>query len=1046
MNPSRLLLSALAVAASLTLIARTGHANVYLVGGQTQRSTDGGTTWTSPDGLQLEGVSLVNGSQDTVVAVGAIGLIRRSTNAGSTWTTVTSPTSANLNDVCFSGATGYAVGNNVILKSVNNGATWTLLSPASPAPFGTYQSVFFTSATNGVIVGDNGTMYHTTDGGTHWTSLPNAGATLNDVQFQSVAAGFTVGFFGKFGKSTDGGATWTFSVIDSQSDLFGVHFISSTTGWAVGTLGKVFKTTNGGTTWTAAGTTIGNTALRCVDFMNDQEGIIGGDGVSLRTLDGGTTWHDVVGFTGIRADVAVSPAPLLANRVPVTVTSNPAGRTVTVDGATLTGPTNVVWLTSELHPVAAISPQVVSANEQYLFASWSDGGGSSHNAQRGTTTPFTLTVNYTRQFKLTMASNGGGTVSPTTGFHNAGSVVGISATASAGFTFANWAGTGTGSFSGTTSSANVTMNGPITESGTFAAAPFQVTVHTGPTGRSFTVDGTTFTTTQTFTWTTGSSHTLGTTGTQSAGTGSRYLFTSWSDGGAQNHTVTASPSVTSYTANFQLQYFLTMVSASGRYTPSPGDGWHNAGSTVSIDAVLHPTIIPIVYFASWAGTGSGSYTGPLQQQDIVMNGPITETMQFTTLINRLVWIGTSPASRTYRVGTTSYTGWNPFRFIIGSSFSLSTDSLQAANGTSRSRFLDWSDALPDTHTVTVGLSGPDTLLARFRGQYLLTMNAATGGTVTPPTDYKDAGSVVVVQATPSPNFAFIGWTGVGIGSVSGGQNPAIATMNTAIIETANFLGLPVLVTIRTLPTGGQFKVNGTTVTSTLAFTPPAGTPIDVEAIPITDLDSAKRLVFDSWSDGGAAAHTITPMAAMTLTANEHVQFLVTTQVAAGGGGTVTPSAYVDDGGHVTLTATPDAGRTFLGWTGTGSGAYTGTNNPITLGVGNAFTEVATFNSNVGVGDGEPLAFALAQNAPNPVHDRGTLLSFTLPAVGDVRLDVIDLAGRCVATPAAGRLEAGRHEIAWRAEDGSRRPLGAGVYYYRLRWNGRELTRRMVVAR
>lgn len=603
---------ALSLAAVVSLATPAAAGNVYLVGGQTQRSTDGGTTWTLPDGSLLAGVSLANGSPDTVVAVGSGGLIRRSTNAGSSWTTVTSNTSSSLNAVHFSGRTGYAVGVGVILKSVNSGETWTVLSPAPPAPFGTFQSVYFTSATTGVIVGDNGFMFRTTNGGSNWTTLPNTTATLNDVQFSSASNGFTVGFFGLFGKTTDGGATWTFSTIDNQSDLFGVHFVSATTGWAVGTLGKVFKTMNGGTTWSAVGTTIGNTALRCVEFMNDQEGIIGGDGVTLRTLDAGTTWHDVVGLTGVRSDIAVVPAPLLANRVPVTMTSNPVGRTMLVDGATLTGPTPVVWLVNELHPVAAISPQTVSANEQFVFASWSDGGLSSHNAQRGSSSPFTLTVNYTRQYKLTMASSGNGTVSPSTGFRNAGAVVGIGATPSTGYTFSSWSGVGAGSYNGTTANSSVTMNGPITQTATFAAAPFQVTVRSNPVGRSFSVDGTTYTTTQTFTWSTGQSHTLSTTASQSIGTGSRYQYTSWSDGGAMTHTVTATPSTTNYTANFGLQHFLTMIEDSPRYTASPGSGWHDAGSTVTIDAIFDPFTIGNSHFFSWTGTGAGSYTGVLQ--------------------------------------------------------------------------------------------------------------------------------------------------------------------------------------------------------------------------------------------------------------------------------------------------------------------------------------------------------------------------------------------------------------------------------------------------
>jgi len=61
----------------------------------------------------------------------------------------------------------------------------------------------------------------------------------------------------------------------------------------------------------------------------------------------------------------------------------------------------------------------------------------------------------------------GGSVSPASGWNNSDAVVGINATASAGCAFSGWAGSGTGSYSGSNSSASVTMDGPITETASF---------------------------------------------------------------------------------------------------------------------------------------------------------------------------------------------------------------------------------------------------------------------------------------------------------------------------------------------------------------------------------------------------------------------------------------------------------------------------------------------------------------------------------------------------------------------------------------------------
>jgi hypothetical protein len=87
----------------------------------------------------------------------------------------------------------------------------------------------------------------------------------------------------------------------------------------------------------------------------------------------------------------------------------------------------------------------------------------------------------------------------------------------------------------------LTVNSPVNIS---------ITVESSPLGFSFAVDGTTYTTSQSFTWVSGSSHTIATTSPQSGGMGIQYVWSSWSDSGAMSHTVT--PTVgTTYTANFE---------------------------------------------------------------------------------------------------------------------------------------------------------------------------------------------------------------------------------------------------------------------------------------------------------------------------------------------------------------------------------------------------------------------------------------------------------------------------------------------------------------
>ncbi len=88
----------------------------------------------------------------------------------------------------------------------------------------------------------------------------------------------------------------------------------------------------------------------------------------------------------------------------------------------------------------------------------------------------TIAVSYQTQYYLTMIANpsNGGSVSPTSGWYNAGSSVTINEIPNSNYEFVSWTGTGTGSFSGTSTQATVTMNGPITEQANFNEL-FQVT-------------------------------------------------------------------------------------------------------------------------------------------------------------------------------------------------------------------------------------------------------------------------------------------------------------------------------------------------------------------------------------------------------------------------------------------------------------------------------------------------------------------------------------------------------------------------------------------
>jgi len=99
---------------------------------------------------------------------------------------------------------------------------------------------------------------------------------------------------------------------------------------------------------------------------------------------------------------------------------------------------------------------------------------------------------------------------------------------------------------------------------------------------------------------------------------------------------------------------------------------------------------------------------------------------------------------------------------------------------------------------------------------------------------------------------------------------------------------------------------------------------------------------------------------------------------------------------------------------------------------------------VGTGDTPAKAPArLVGNAPNPFNPK-TTISFEIARAGDVELSVYDAAGRKVRTLVRGALGAGPHDIAWNGTDDAGQQVASGVYRARLKANGVDLSRPMVL--
>jgi hypothetical protein len=104
-----------------------------------------------------------------------------------------------------------------------------------------------------------------------------------------------------------------------------------------------------------------------------------------------------------------------------------------------------------------------------------------------------------------------------------------------------------------------------------------------------------------------------------------------------------------------------------------------------------------------------------------------------------------------------------------------------------------------------------------------------------------------------------------------------------------------------------------------------------------------------------------------------------------------------------------------------------------------------FQKEAGAVETPDLPLTLFQNHPNPFNP-STSFQFHLPAAGRVVIELFDVTGKHVITLRDEVLPEGSHTATWDGVGKSGTALASGVYFYRLRFEGTELTKRMILLR
>lgn len=186
------------------------------------------------------------------------------------------------------------------ILSLTTSAQWVDISPDVDEML---NDVFTINPEVVVVVGNNGTILKTTDGGETWQQkLSGTNESLWRVEFPTPEIGYITGDSGIILKSTDSGETWTPFNIENNYSFYGFDLscVDENLLFASSNQGMI-KSEDGGETWSEINTP---EYSRNIQFLNENVGYAGTvlweqddweNPQFLKTLDGGISWQPVSG-------------------------------------------------------------------------------------------------------------------------------------------------------------------------------------------------------------------------------------------------------------------------------------------------------------------------------------------------------------------------------------------------------------------------------------------------------------------------------------------------------------------------------------------------------------------------------------------------------------------------------------------------------------------------------------------------------------------------------------------------------------------------------
>jgi len=210
----------------------------------------------------------------------------RSTDRGNTWVVLTNPYgSASVNAMMVHGDYVYASGSVGVSRSTDDGESW------SPSDSSLTVPIYSLAASDSIVFagGDQGSVYKSTDYGSHWSRV-HADVDWNNCTFGMAIGGEYVYAGREYGlcRSSDGGEHWS----DVNSNyIISVACLGSRV-FAGKVNGGLIASTDSGASWTDV--TVGASYNKIAGFAQSSSTLFAGGSTGVfKTTEGSATWDSI---------------------------------------------------------------------------------------------------------------------------------------------------------------------------------------------------------------------------------------------------------------------------------------------------------------------------------------------------------------------------------------------------------------------------------------------------------------------------------------------------------------------------------------------------------------------------------------------------------------------------------------------------------------------------------------------------------------------------------------------------------------------------------